>query len=96
LLSHLSILRSRTPIVGIGIDRDATTRCKEAKDLNILRIHQFHQVFHDLIDAILMEITMVTEREEIEFQALALYHPLARDIGDFDFSEVWLTSDWTE
>ena len=39
---------------------------------------------------------MIAEREEIEFQALALYHPFAWNIGDFDFREIRLTRNRTK
>jgi hypothetical protein len=43
-----------------------------------------------------MEIPVVTEGEEIEFQALRLHHSFVRDIEDFDFREVWLSGNRTE
>ena len=38
-----------------------------------------------------MEITVVTEREEIELQTLALHHLFTRDITDINMSEIGLT-----
>ena len=54
-------LCTRLAIVCVWIDGQTTARCKLAPYLDVLRVHQLHKVFHDDIDAILMEIPMVTE-----------------------------------
>ena len=38
-----------------------------------------------------MKITVVAEGEEVEFEALALHHALARDVTDVDVPEIGLT-----
>ena len=96
LLSEVLILGARAAVVGIGINADATTRSKESDDLNILGIHQTNEILHDDIDAILMEITMIAETEEIQLQTLRLHHPLTRNIQDLDLSKVRLTRDGTK
>ena len=90
------VFRSRAPVVGVGIDRDATTGREQANDLNILGIHQAHQILHDRVHTVFVEVAMVTEREEVEFQALRLHHPLARDIENLDLRKVGLSCDGTE
>ena len=80
LFCHFLVFRTRTTVVGIGIDADATTGREQSYHLYILRIHQFDQVLHDDVHTVLMEIPVVTETEEIELQTLALYHPLPRNI----------------
>ena len=70
LLCHLFILSAWATVVGIGIDADAATGCEQADNLNILWVHQFHQVFHDDVDTVFMEVAMIAEGEEIELQAL--------------------------
>ena len=74
MLCKFLVLCSRTTIVGIRIDADTATWGEDTCHLYIFRIHEADKVFHDDIDAILMEVAMITEREEIEFQALALHH----------------------
>lgn len=64
-LGQVGILGSRAAIVGVGIDGDAPTRCEQAYHLNIFGIHQSHQVFHDDVDTVLMEVTMITEGKEV-------------------------------
>ena len=95
-LSEIGILRTRTAVVGVRVNTDATTGGEQSDDLDVFGIHQTHQVFHDRVHAILMEIAVIAEGEEIEFQALRLDHPLARDIEDLDFCEVRLSCDRTE
>ena len=96
LLGHLFILRSRLSVVGVRVDADAAAWGKESDDLDVLWFHQLHQVFHDDVDAVLMEIAIVAEGEEIELQALRLYHPLGGYVHNLDFSKVWLTRDRAE
>ena len=58
---------------------------KNARHLNIFRIHQLNQIFHDDIHAIFMKIAMITETKQIQLQALALHHFHIRQVGDTDF-----------
>ena len=76
LLHH--VLMFSIAVVGEGLDGDATTRIEEPDNLQIFGIHQLDQVFHDDVDAILMEVAVVAETEEIKLQALALHHQRAR------------------
>ena len=86
----LELLVVSVCIVGKGVDTDSSAWHEIAGDLQILRIHQFDQVLHDDVHAILMEIAVVAEGEEVELEALALHHPFARDITDIQMSEVRL------
>ena len=70
LFSHLFVFRPRLSVISVWIDGDPATRSEQADDLNILGVHEPHEVLHDDVHAILVEIAVVTEGEEIEFQAL--------------------------
>ena len=96
LFSKFLILGARATVVGIRVDADATTRGEETNDLNIFRIHQSHEILHDDIDAVLMKITMITEREEIKLQTLRLHHPLTRNIHDLDLRKIRLPCNRTK
>ena len=85
------VLMIAVAIVGKRLDADATTRVEQADDLQILGVHQLDQVLHDDVHAILMEIAVVAETEEVQLQALALDHAHARDIIDDDVAKVGLT-----
>ena len=87
---RLELLVLRVSVVGKGVDADSSARQEIAGDLKVFRIHEFDQILHDYIYAILMEIAVVAEREEIEFEALTLHHPLTRDITDIEVSEIRL------
>ena len=52
---HLLILGAWSAVVGIGIDGDAATGQEQACDLDVLRVHETDEVFHDDVDAVLME-----------------------------------------
>ena len=74
MLCKLLVFCAWTTVVGVWIDADTATWGEDTRHLNIFRIHEADKVFHDDIDAILMEVAMITEREEIELQTLALHH----------------------
>ena len=78
------------------MDRDASSRSEQSGHLDVLRIHQTDQVLHDDVHAILMEIAMVAEAEQIELEALALDHADIRDILDAYLGEIRLPGDRTE
>ena len=61
LFCSLFPLCTRLAIVCIWIDGQTTARRKLAPYLDVLRIHQLDEVFHDDIDAIFVEIPMITE-----------------------------------
>ena len=77
-------------IVGEGVDADAAARGEDARYLKVLRGHQFDQVFHDDVDTIFVEIAVVAEREEVEFERFGLHHLLPRNVGYIDGGEVGL------
>ena len=90
LFHHVLVLG--VAVVGERLDGDATTGVEQADDLQIFGVHQLDQVLHDDVDAVLMEIAVVAEAEEIEFQALALHHQGTRNIVDDQMSKIRLTS----
>ena len=77
-------------IVGKGLDGNTATGIEQSDNLQILGIHQSHQVLHDDVDAVFMKVAVVAETEEIEFQALALHHKCPRNVINNKVSEVWL------
>ena len=89
LFDHILMLS--VAVVGEGLDGDTATGIEQADNLKVFGIHQLDQVLHDDVDAVLMEVAVVAEAEEVELQALALHHQRARDIVDDDMSEIGLT-----
>ena len=61
LFGSLFPLCTRLTIVCVWIDGQTTARRKLAPYLDVLRIHQLDEVFHDDIDAIFVKVPMVTE-----------------------------------
>lgn len=61
LFCSLFPLSTRLAIVCVWVDGQTTARRKLAPYLDVLRIHQLDKVFHDDVDAIFMEVPMVTE-----------------------------------
>jgi len=96
VVSHLLVLGAWTAIVGIRIDADAASGRKQSCYLNVLWVHQLDKILHDGVDAVLVEITVVTEAEEVELQALTLHHTLARDVVDTYLGKVGLTCNGTQ
>ena len=66
VLCHLFPLRSGLAVIAVRIDGNASARSELAPYFNILRIHEFYQVFHDYVYAVFMEVTVIAEREQIE------------------------------
>ena len=93
IFGELLKLRSRATVVGVREDADATAGGEEARYLDVLGVHQADEVFHDDVYAVFMEVAVVTEGEEIEFEALAFYHLHIGDVGDADFCKVGLSRD---
>ena len=60
------------------------------------RLHQLNQVVHDDVDTVLVEIAVIPEAEQIQFQRLALHHDLPRHIGDIQGRKVRLPGDGAE
>ena len=83
-------------VVGEGVDGYSTSRGEDTFDLDLARIHKGYQVLHYDVYAVLVEIAVVAETEQVEFEAFALDHPLAWNVGDEDFSEIGLSGLRTE
>ena len=82
-------------MLGIGFCREriylySSPGHEDTPHFDISRIHQVPEVIEDYVDTILVEIPVVAEREEIEFQTLALHHLDPGDIGDEYVSEIGL------
>ncbi len=80
-------------VVGIGGERqdaDAAAWIEDARHLDVAGIHQFDQVLHNDVHAVLMEIAVVAEREQVQLERLGLHHPFARDVGNHNPSEIRL------
>ena len=76
------VFRSRTSVIGVRPDADSSTWGEDAGDLDIFGVHKAYEVLHDDVHTILVEITMVAEREELEIQTLRLHHEHVRYVCD--------------
>ena len=88
--------RTRLAIIAIGVNRDTAARSELPPNLYVLWIHQGNKILHDDVHAVLMKVTMITEAKQVELQALAFHHALARNIRDINGSEVGLSRDRTK
>ena len=96
MLGKLLIFCALAAIVGEGVDADAATRGEDARHLDIFGVHEADEVLHDDVDAVLVEVTVVAEAEEIELQAFAFDHLLVGKIGNADLGKVGLPRDGAE
>ena len=85
-----------TAIVGIRMDGDAAAWCEDARHLDVAWIHELDEVLHNDVDAVLVEVAVVAEGEEVEFQRLRLHHPDIGDVRDDDVGKVRLAGDRAE
>lgn len=88
---HLFILRSRSAVVAVRINRDAAARGEFAPYFDVFRVHELDQVIHDDVDAILVEVAMVAEAKQIELERLAFDHLDVRNVADVDGRKVRLS-----
>ena len=95
-LGHLLVLGAWTAIVGVRVDADAAARCEDTCDLDVARVHETDEVLYYLVYAVLVEIAVIAEAEEVELEALRLHHPHVWDIRDAYLGEVGLTRDGAE
>ena len=61
LFRSLLPLCTRLAVICVWIDGQTTARRKLAPYLDVLRIHQLDEIFHNDIDAIFVKVPMVTE-----------------------------------
>ena len=61
LFCSLFPLCTRLAIVCVWVDGQTTARRKLAPYLDVFRIHQFDEVFHDDIDAVLVKVPVIAE-----------------------------------
>ena len=61
LFCSLFPLCTRLAIVCVWVDGQTTARRKLAPYLNILRIHQLDEVFHDDVNAVLVKVPVIAE-----------------------------------
>ena len=96
VVGHLLVLRAGAAVVGVGVDADAAAGGEDAGDFDVAGIHEADEVFHDDVDAVLVEVAVVAEGEEVELERLAFDHALVGQVGDADLSEVGLSGDGAE
>ena len=96
VLGHLLVLGTGTAIVGIRVYTYASAGREETDYLNVLRIHETYEVLHDGVDAVLVEVAVVAEAEEVELETLRLNHAVVGEIADANLCEVGLPCDGTE
>lgn len=61
LFGSLFPLCTRLAIVCVWIDGQTTARRKLAPYLDVLRIHQLDEVFHDDVNAVLVKVPVIAE-----------------------------------
>ena len=61
LFCSLFPLCTRLAVVCVWIDGQTTARRKLAPYLDVLRIHQLDEVFHDDVNAVLVKVPMIAE-----------------------------------
>ena len=82
LPGHVSPGRAGPAVVAVRIDADAAAGQEFPPYFDIFRVHGLDEVVHDDVDAVFMEITVIAEAEQIEFQRFTFYHALTRDVGN--------------
>ena len=61
LFGSLFPLGTRLAIICVWIDGQTTARRKLSPYLDVLRIHQLDEIFHDDVDAVLVKVPVIAE-----------------------------------
>ena len=93
LLSDAFPLCAWLAVIHIRIDGNAAAWQKFSPDFDVFWIEQTHEIVHDDIDAIFVEIAMIAEGEEIELEAFAFHETCIRHIGNGDRGKIRLAGD---
>lgn len=88
---HVFPLSPFFSVVAVRVDGEAAARQEFSPHFNVFGIHECYQVFHDDVDAVFMEGTVVSEGEEVEFEAFAFHHFYIRYVGNGDGRKVRLS-----
>lgn len=91
LLCSLLPFGSRLAVVGIRINGQTAARQEFAPNLNIFRLHQLDKILHNDIYAVFMEITVITEAEQVQLQRFAFYQTFVRYIRNVDGRKIRLS-----
>ena len=68
IVCHFFVFCAGAAIIGIGIDADPAAWREDACDFYVFGIHQADEVFHDGVDTVLVEVSVIAEGEEIELE----------------------------
>ena len=79
---NIGITRAGLAVCGARMYGYAPACGKLARYLDKLRRHQFNQIIHDNIHALLVESPVISETEQIYLQALALHQIAVGDIAN--------------
>ena len=82
MVGYLFVPSARFAVVAKRVNGYAAARGKDALDLDVFRLHQGNQVFHNDVDAIFVKRSVVAEAEQIKFEAFALNHFFAGKVAD--------------
>ena len=88
--SELGVTELGVRPVGVWVDGDAAPWDEQAFHLDVLRLHELYQVIHDDVRDVLVEVAVVAETEQVQFQLLALDHQLVGDVVDEHRPEIGL------
>ena len=86
----------RCAVVAVRVDGEPAAGEKFAPYFDITGMEKLDEVTHDDIHAVLMEIAVIAEAEEIKLKTLALHHLYVGDVGYANLGEVGLTGDGAE
>ena len=87
---HLLKRRACASVIGERVDGDAAARGEFAEHFDVFRIHQPNQILHDDVHAVFVEIAVVAEAEQIQFQRFAFHHFHVGNVADDDGGEIGL------
>ena len=95
-LGESLVLGPGPAVIGVRMDADSTAWSEQSGDLDVLWIHELDEILHDDVHAVLVEVAVVAEREEVKLETLGLDHAFVRKIGDTYLGKIGLACNGTE
>ena len=91
VLGPLLIFGAGLAVIAIRVDAQSATWQKFSPHLDVFRLHQFNQVFHDDVNAIFVKSAVVAETEEVQLQAFAFNQFLVGNVTQVNGSKIGLS-----
>ena len=90
---HFFPFCTRLTVIAVRINGNSAAWEKFSPYFDIFRLHKLNKVIHNDVNAVLVEISVIAEAEQVELQGFALDHLYIGHIGNIDRRKIRLSGD---